>query len=574
MVERGAQPEDPILPPPSDLKLLVSRPAPVIAHPAWREARDKVLALVQGQGHLIAILGPVGSGKTTLLRDLAQRLEHLKPVTYFSEFSDNSCAFPPDSIVLVDEAERLSSTSFDMLARREGITLIIAALPSFYVRFMGFREGIVVALSLLKDDEAAAFLAEWMAGFGLPMNSLTPEAWERLIAHCRGVPRLLASLLKLALFVGADESAPRVLLEHVELAIAVQGGSAETRLAEVAGRPHQGNDHDSPGDAPAEAPGEPNVPPSDPAPIVPVPLVDEASSPTLLHHSPADEPAHGERKVAYRSRILGWVTAGVVFLAAVGFVLLWSHHWHFHSPLSDRTLLAQDTARQDAPGTASAFGAAEERSRPGASIPSSHVESQAPAASSQGASATASADARQAEANQVAATAPVPGLQSSAGPVTAPASTPPNQVDQTSSASTSPAAAAPAQHPSSSDDISTANGAVPANAFPAAASVKLPSGASIRIVVTYAWGDNVASQRSLELSRTLRADGFNVGDPFPVARRSAKRGIRFYFVQDEGVAEEITARLGDGYGAATLARISARDGLPRPGTIEIGVGHD
>ena len=208
MVERGAQPENLILPPPGDLTQLVSRPAPVIAHPAWREARDKVLALVQGQGRLIAILGPVGSGKTTLLRDLAERLQRLKPVTYFSEFSDNSSVFPPDSIVLVDEAERLSNSSFDMLARRSGITLIITALPSFYMRFMGFRDGTVVALSLLKDDEARAFLAQWMAEFGLPMNALTSEAWERLIAHCRGVPRLLASLLKLALFVAADEFRP------------------------------------------------------------------------------------------------------------------------------------------------------------------------------------------------------------------------------------------------------------------------------------------------------------------------------------------------------------------------------
>ncbi len=540
MVERGAQPENLILPPPGDLTQLVSRPAPVIAHPAWREARDKVLALGQGQGRLIAILGPVGSGKTTLLRDLAERLQRLKPVTYFSEFSDNSSVFPPDSIVLVDEAERLSNSSFDMLARRSGITLIITALPSFYMRFMGFRDGTVVALSLLKDDEASAFLAQWMAEFGLPMNALTSEAWERLIAHCRGVPRLLASLLKLALFVGADESAPRVLLKHVELAIAIQGGSAETNLAEVAGPPHQGDDHDSPREAPAGTPSEPDGPPSDPAPIVLVPLLDEASSPALVRYTAAaDQPARGERKAAYRARIAGWVAAGVVCLAAVAVVLSWSH-----SSLRDRTLLAQNT-----PAEASAASAAQERPRPGAPIPSSHVESPV-------------------------APAPVPLLQSSAAPVTTAASTPPNQADQPSSAPTSPAAAAPAQLPSGSDDTSTANGAVPAIASPAAASVTLPSGASIRIVVTYARGDDVASQRSLELSRTLRADGFNVGDPFPVAPKGTKRGVRFYFVQDQGVADQIAAHLGNGYGTATLARFSARDGMPRPGTIEIGMGHD
>src|SRR5581483_8127227 len=80
-----------------------------------------------------------------------------------------------------------------------------------------------------------AFLAAWMQAFGLPLDCVTSDGWERLIAQCRGVPRLLVSLLKLALFVAADEAAPRVRLEHVETAIAVQGGSAETSLAAITG---------------------------------------------------------------------------------------------------------------------------------------------------------------------------------------------------------------------------------------------------------------------------------------------------------------------------------------------------
>ena len=514
MVERGARAENPILPPPGDLTQLVSRPAPVIAHPAWREACDKVLALEQARSPLIAILGPAGSGKTTLLREVGEELQRRKPVIYFSEFSDSSCVFPPDSVVLVDEAERLSSTSLDMLAHRSGVTVIITALPSFFARFVGFREGAVVALPLLKDDEAKAFLAEWMAEFGLPMDSLTPGAWERLIAHCRGVPRLLASLLKLALFVGADDFAPRVRREHVEMAIAVQGGSAETSPAEVAGGWHEDGALDAAGAAPAGRRSEAD----DPAPIV-----DEAASPDPVGYASADAAADGERKPGQRARIAGWVTAGVLCVVAVAVVLLWGQYWHLNWHPSDRTLLARDT-------------------------------------SGEAAFAPDSDDTRQ------------DGIAAPAGPATTAASTPPNQADQTSSASTSAAAAPPAQHASGSDDTSAANGAVPAIASPAAAGVKLPSGASIRVVVTYAWGDNVGSRRSLELSRSLRADGFNVGDPFPVTPRNAKRGVSFYFVQDEGVAEEITARLG--YGAATLVQFSARDGLPRPGTVEIGVGHD
>ncbi len=93
-------------------------------------------------------------------------------------------------------------------------------------------------------------------------------------------------------------------------------------------------------------------------------------------------------------------------------------------------------------------------------------------------------------------------------------------------------------------------------------------------MVTYAWGDDAALQRSLNVSRVLREAGFIVLDPFPVSPKSAKKGIRYYFVQDEGVADAIMNRLSGDYRAATLARFSVIQGLPRPGTIEVDVGHE
>ena len=508
MSQRGAQPEGRILPPPGELMQLMSRPAPLVVHPVWRDARDKVLGLVQVQARLIAILGPAGSGKTTLLRVLAETLPRVKPVTWFSEFSDVGCEFPPDSIVLVDEAERLNDQTFDTLARTESVTIVMTALPPFYGRLQDFPKSEVVSLPRLTDDEAMAFLAEWVAQFGLPVSSLTPEAWERLVAHCRGVARLLVSLLKLALFVAAEESAPRVVLAHVEQAIAIQGGGVETNLAELAGLSPEG----------ASVAGE--------TPDVDVSFADSAlvayEAPQAIQYASADEPARSGPPPASGARKAGRVAAGVCCVALVALVLLWVGPGQVH----DRTLLPQEMrGKLLASLSVKAFPPA----------PAPREASQPVAASNNRVPPSTSVDATEATANQAA----VPTIKTS-----------------------------------SSDDTVAAHDAAPAVVSPAAATVTLPPGASVRIVVTYPQGDTAAAQRSTELSSALRADGFNVGDPFSVAPRNSKPGVRYYFVQDEGTAKQITDRLGGNYGTPTLARFLARDGLPRPGTIEIRVGHD
>jgi hypothetical protein len=102
----------------------------------------------------------------------------------------------------------------------------------------------------------------------------------------------------------------------------------------------------------------------------------------------------------------------------------------------------------------------------------------------------------------------------------------------------------------------------------------LPSGALIHVVMIYPRGDEAAAQRALDLARVLRSDGFGVGDPFPVPPRESKRGISYYFAQDEDAAIEIGRRLGGQYGEGRLVRLPRSAGLPRPGTIEIALGSD
>ncbi len=507
-----AQPESLALPLPDELMRLMARPGPIIAHPAWREARDKILGLVHGEAPLVALLGPAGTGKTALLRDVADTIGPSRSVTFASEFSDMSSELPADGVVLVDEAERLSSASLAMLLGRPGITIIMTALPSFYGRLIEFRTGVVVSLPPLTDQEASSFLSAWMDEFGLPVDCLTPDAWERLIAQCCGVPRLLVSLLKLALFVGADESAPRVRLEHVETAIAVQGGSAETNLAAISGVADQDGVHDAAVDRPATPEDELDIP-------VPhlAPLVSEARA------SAPDEP------LVHRVRTGGWIIACALCLAALVLALVWGHRWH----RNDRTMLAQT-------------GAVETPAPP---VPAQKPITEAPPPTTPAQPQTDAGDVAAQAATPVANPAPPPLPQP-----TAPATVPP------------PAPATAATNPASpSKDTPSA---------PAAAPARLPSDASIRIVVTYSRGDMTALQRSKDLIRTLRADGFTVSNPFPISQRTSQPGIRYYFSEDEAVAGAIAARLGHDYGSPERVKFSARDGLPRPGTIEVDAAHE
>jgi hypothetical protein len=102
----------------------------------------------------------------------------------------------------------------------------------------------------------------------------------------------------------------------------------------------------------------------------------------------------------------------------------------------------------------------------------------------------------------------------------------------------------------------------------------LPAEALVRVVLTYPRGDLAAAQLGAELARVLRMGGLGVGGPFPVAPRTAKNGISYYFIQDAGAATDILQRLHGEYGDAKLVRLPRAAGQPPPGTIEITLGSD
>ncbi|HSU07309.1 MAG TPA: hypothetical protein VLI93_17230, partial [Acetobacteraceae bacterium] len=227
MTKPAAHPQElPVLPSASDLLQLASRPTHVIAHRAWSAARDQILPLVTAGPGLVAVLGPPGSGKTTLLRDLATTLDERGHAACMLDFGDHPIEIGSAAIVLVDEADRMSAARLDELYRRRRVAIVLAALPAFAERLDHHPDLIVIQLTALSPDEACAFVAEQLTQLGLPLSCLTEAAWARLIAHGGGVPRLLVALLKLTLFVAAEEHAERVTGAHVEAAVEVRGGSA------------------------------------------------------------------------------------------------------------------------------------------------------------------------------------------------------------------------------------------------------------------------------------------------------------------------------------------------------------
>ena len=224
MTDPANEPRRQDLPTARDLRAVAGRPAHAIAHPAWSEARETVLALVTAGPAMIVVLGPPGTGKTALLRDLSATFGERGRSACLLDFGDSPFEVGPAEIVLVDEADRMSATRLDELRSRGDVAIVLATLPASGERFARYPDVTVVRLSPLSPDGARAFLVERLAQLGLPNGCLTEAAWTQLIASGRGVPRLLLTLLGLALFVAGEEQSEQVTDAHVEEAVETKGG--------------------------------------------------------------------------------------------------------------------------------------------------------------------------------------------------------------------------------------------------------------------------------------------------------------------------------------------------------------
>jgi len=504
--------EQSVLPKASDLLGLAGRPAQVIEHPRWTTARETALARVAAGPCLIVLLGPPGSGKTTLLRNLATALRKRGLTVCLLDFDGSQAEVRHADVVLVDEADRLSAARIDELSRRGGRPVVLAALPASGERFRPYPDVAIVQLAVLSPDEACAFLAGRLAQLGLPIDCLTESAWAGLIAHARGVPRLLIALLGLALFVAGEDDARQVTGAHVEQAVAVRGGGAESEKVKPA--PTRG---DSAGlDIPQFLAADPFV------------------------GTRADR--HSKTRTRRRTQAIAALMAVCLF-AAAGALLTGGGHRE-----TDRT----ESSGAGAPAAIETQRTASVASR--TELPSPHGQAPAVAGTELlGPNASVVAGGpnppRPAVAAAQGGAAPAP----SAAPPP-PASSPPTAAEQGVAAA--PPIVAPQPAPAAASDTAQV----------------LPSGPLIHVILIYPRGHQAAAQRGLDLARELRSDGFAVGEPFPVPPRESKPGISYYFAQDEDAAAKIGRRLGDQYGEGRLVRLPPSAGLPRPGTIEIALG--
>ena len=771
----GQSQELPVLPTASDLLKLVIRPAQVIEHPSWNEARDRVISLVTGSPSLIAVLGSPGTGKTTLLRDLGSELSERGYAVRLLEIADSPLGVDPAEVVLVDEADRMSSTQLEALCRGGDATIVLAALPAFAKHLQDhYPDAAIVPLAALSPDDAFAFLAERLAQLGLPMTCLTETAWAQLIKHGNGVPRLLFALLKLTLLIAAEKHAARATGVHVKLAVEVREGTVEGTDVEVCDDIAEETDAEVRDDIAEETDVEVRDGIAEGTDVESTPTNPDFAEPDAAGRIPGPNMSADAIADAGKRPRRPWrgTAAGAACLVAAAALLIW---WHTNdtassgpnaSPVSVEVKRAEiadakpdkvgELSRSDGTASSPVVGAATtvqnaaaagvvastalqpstsagtNESKATAQAPVAPVQSSmastgtvdqplasaattssdatpagtneskataqvpvAPVQSSMAITGTAdqplasaptmSSDATPAGTNEskAAAQAPVAPVQSSMA-ITGTADRPLTSAATTSSATTpagineskaaaqapvapvqssmaitgtadQPLASAPtlssattpagineskaaaqapvqssmaitgtvgqplASAPTLSSDATPAGinenkaaahapvapvqssmaitgtadqplasaPTISSDATPSDAKVShqrpsaavgttqaLPAEALVRVVLTYPRGDLAAAQLGAELARVLRMGGLGVGGPFPVAPRTAKNGISYYFIQDAGAATDILQRLHGEYGDAKLVRLPRAAGQPPPGTIEITLGSD
>lgn len=204
---------------------LTPSPGQVVAHRGWSTARDALLAGVQAGPGIVALLGPPGTGKTLLLHDVARTLEADRPDVLLVDRGDAVLdAEALQGVVLIDEADRLTADALAGLASRPDLAVVLAALPVFADRLARLPGAIIVPLGPIDEDEVPRFVAERLVQLGHSPDLLTLSAITALFERSGSIPRLLHTLLGLAVFAASLEGAERVRPEDVARAVQFRDG--------------------------------------------------------------------------------------------------------------------------------------------------------------------------------------------------------------------------------------------------------------------------------------------------------------------------------------------------------------
>ena len=235
-----------------------------------------------------------------MLQEVARTL--LAEATDVTVLQRGDSVIDPDlrGVVLFDEADRMAPGALAALAARDDLAVILAALPGFADRLPALPGIKVVRLAPLNAAETAELVAVHLRQGGHAPDLLTPAAVDELFRRSGGIPRVLHTLLGLAIFAASLGGASHVTPAHVAEAVLFRDG-------EDAQQP--------PGPASREA-----------APVT------APAAPPVAAHSPAS---------ASRRRRRTWAIAAAVLLCLGGAAALLSPEASVPSPPGAAVMPAQ-----------------------------------------------------------------------------------------------------------------------------------------------------------------------------------------------------------------------------------------
>ncbi len=193
---------------------LNSLPHDAFVHPEWTRVKQQALVSVASREHLL-LLGRPGTGKSLLLRSLNQTLKDQGVSVRQLRSDDPLDDLASDDVLLIDEAELLSTTKSEQILRLPN-ALVMAGLPNLPERISVCPDTFQsVTLEPLPPEDVARFVIGRLVETGRPRDTFTPEALVALALRSGGFLRLVIILAGAAMFFAEQRRTAKVTVDDV-----------------------------------------------------------------------------------------------------------------------------------------------------------------------------------------------------------------------------------------------------------------------------------------------------------------------------------------------------------------------